>query len=57
VALAAAAIEADHRMADADAVAAATAATHRATSFTGGPGLLVDDALRDRQDLRATAEG
>ena len=53
--LAAAAIKADHRMAYADAFAAATAVTHRATLLTGDPKLLVD-AMWRWEDLRSQAE-
>ena len=51
--LAAAAIKADHRMAYADAFAAATAIAHRATLLTGDPELLIDDAGWGWEDLRA----
>lgn len=51
--LAAAAIKADHRMAYADAFAAATAIAHRATLLTGDPELLIDDAVWGWEDLRA----
>lgn len=54
--LAAAGIKADHRMAYADAFAAATAVAHRATLLTGDPELLVDDALWGWEDLRTQAE-
>ena len=50
--LEAAAIKADHRMAYADAFAAATAVAHRATLLTGDPELLVDDAMWRWEDLR-----
>lgn len=50
--LAAAAIKADHRMAYADAFAAATAVAHRATLLTGDPELLVDGASWRWEDLR-----
>jgi predicted nucleic acid-binding protein len=51
--LAAGAIKADHRMAYADAFAAATAVAHRATLLTGDPELLVADASWGWEDLRA----
>lgn len=54
--LAAATIKADHRMAYADAFAAATAIAHRATLLTGDPELLVDDAMWRWEDLRSQAE-
>jgi predicted nucleic acid-binding protein len=50
--LAAAALKADHRMAYADAFAAATAVAHGATLLTGDPELLVDDASWGWEDLR-----
>jgi predicted nucleic acid-binding protein len=54
--LAAAAIKADHRMAYADAFAAATAVAHRATLLTGDPELLVDDAKWRWEDLCTQSE-
>lgn len=54
--LAAATIKADHRMAYADAFAAATAIAHRSTLLTGDPELLVDDAMWRWEDLRSQAE-
>jgi predicted nucleic acid-binding protein len=54
--LAAAAIKADHRMAYADAFAAATAAAHHATLLTGDPELLVDGSRWAWEDLRIAAE-
>ena len=48
----AATLEADHRMAYADAFAAATAIAHHATLLTGDAELLVDDAPWDWEDLR-----
>jgi predicted nucleic acid-binding protein len=54
--LAAAAIKADHRMAYADAFAAATAVAHRATLLTGDPELLLDGASWGWEDLRSGAE-
>lgn len=48
----AATIKADHRMAYADAFAAATALAHDATLLTGDPELLVEDAPWRWQDLR-----
>ena len=53
--LEAAAIKADHRMAYADAFAAATAVAHRATLLTGDPELLIDDAMWGWEDLRTQA--
>lgn len=53
--LEAAAIKADHRMAYADAFAAATAVAHRATLLTGDPELLIDDAMWGWEDLRKQA--
>ncbi len=54
--LAAAAIKADHRMAYADAFAAATAVAHRAKLLTGDPELLIEDAAWGWEDLRTRPE-
>ena len=48
----AARIKADHRMSYADCFAAATAAAHGATLWTGDPELLVDGAAWAWRDLR-----
>ena len=50
--LAAALIKAEHPLAYADAFAAATAAAHDATLWTGDPELLVDGAPWSWRDLR-----
>ncbi|MCY4422494.1 MAG: PIN domain-containing protein [Acidimicrobiaceae bacterium] len=50
--LEAARIKAEHRMAYADAFAAATAAGHGATLWTGDPELLIRDAPWSWHDLR-----
>jgi predicted nucleic acid-binding protein len=54
--LTAAAIKADHPMAYADALAAATAAAHEATLLTGDPELILDGAGWRWEDLRTTTE-
>lgn len=53
--LAAATIKADHRLAYADAFAAATAIAHDAVLLTGDPELLVPDASWLAEDLRDRA--
>jgi predicted nucleic acid-binding protein len=52
--LTAATIKAEHPMAYADALAAATAAAHEATLLTGAPELLLDGSPWRWEDLRTT---
>jgi predicted nucleic acid-binding protein len=55
--LEAARLEAEHRIADADAFAASTAIAHDAVLLTGDPELLVDGAPWRFEDLRASGSG